>query len=469
MNVKLPNINMKKIADSKLAAQVTQLVNIVEDALKKINSLTHENSELKKELGRLKKQAAAPKFEKKDYSATKKMEANPKKIWKKSTKKDSLAVDDTKTIPQPTQCSSCGGTEFKTTNHHERVVQDITIKRNNILYQWTDSACVNCGKIHKGELPKEVRGQEFGASLRAWTSVFKYDDRFTLPLLHRFYTGIGIRISTGELSHIVLTNSKKLKGAYVYLKAQGFKVSTYLQSDATCFKRKLSRRGSKILSQHLNFFGHKYLSIFKITPHYNASTVSRFLGKAGRKLPFVSDDASCYGKLLMVLYKQLCWLHEIRHYLKLDPRLAQHKKIHEKAIGQLWEFYQQAKAYCLDPTDEAKAVLQAQFIEIFTQKTGYTALDHQYGLTLKKIKRLLVFLDHPFVPIQNNESEQGVRDAVMIRVISRETKSTAGDRSLERHLSIIQTAKKQGLNVFDTVYGLLNDTVPPSVLLCKTV
>jgi hypothetical protein len=57
----------------------------------------------------------------------------------------------------------------------------------------------------------------------------------------------------------------------------------------------------------------------------------------------------------------------------------------------------------------------------------------------------------------------------MIRVISRETKSTAGDRSLERHLSIIQTAKKQGLNVFDTVYGLLNDTVPPSVLLCKTV
>lgn len=171
----------------------------------------------------------------------------------------------------------------------------------------------------------------------------------------------------------------------------------------------------------------------------------------------------------MILYKQLCWLHEIRHYLKLDPRFTHHKKKLDEVIGEFWEFYQQAKGYCLDPTEQKRKDIGARFDLITNQNTGYRELDHRLALTQRKRERLLVFLDNPFVPIHNNQSEQDVRDAVMIRMISRETKSLAGDRSLERHLSIIHTAKKQGLDVFETIHGFLIGTLPPSILTAKIV
>ena len=69
-----------------------------------------------------------------------------------------------------------------------------------------------------------------------------------------------------------------------------------------------------------------------------------------------------------------------------------------------------------------------------------------------------------YVPIQNNQAERDLREFVILRKISGETKSLAGDRSIERHLSIIQTARKQGLNVFETLHGLLTNTLPLSVL-----
>lgn len=388
--------------------------------------------------------------------------------WKKSKKRGTLAVDQIVKIPEAALCE-CGGTQFTTIRTHERVVQDLIIKRNNILYQWADYQCVGCGKTHKGILPEEIKGQEFGASLRSWTSVLKYNYRFTLPLLHRLYTGVGIKISTGELSHMILKNSSALQSVYTYLKVWGIKMSRYLQSDATGMKRKANRKNGTIICQHLHFLGHKFLSIFKITGRYNTEAISKILGKSGLKKLFVSDDASCYGERLMMLYKQLCWLHEVRHYLKLDPRFNLHKKKLAEVINNLWEFYQQAKAYCLDPTENKRQELENLFNQITSQKTGYKELDHRLELTNRKRERLLVFLAHPFLPIHNNQSEQDVRDAVMIRMISRETKSKAGDRSLERHLSIIHTAKKQGLDVFETIHGFLTGSLSPSILTAKTV
>jgi len=95
-------------------------------------------------------------------------------------------------------------------------------------------------------------------------------------------------------------------------------------------------------------------------------------------------------------------------------------------------------------------------------------LDHQLLPTRRKRDRLLLFLDYPFVPIHNNQCEQDLREFVIIRKISGETKSLAGDRSIERHLSVIQTARKQGLNVYETLHGLLTGELLPAVLTVQS-
>jgi hypothetical protein len=80
----------------------------------------------------------------------------------------------------------------------------------------------------------------------------------------------------------------------------------------------------------------------------------------------------------------------------------------------------------------------------------------------KRLDRL--FLDHPYLPIHNNQCELDLRSFVILRKISGGTKSLAGDTSIARHLSIIQTAQKQALDVYQVLHGLLTGTLAPAVL-----
>ena len=224
-----------------------------------------------------------------------------------------------------------------------------------------------------------------------------------------------------------------------------------------------------MVNQHLHIVGNRFLSLFKITKKYNAETMNGLLGKQGRKKLYVSDNASPNGSKLKIKRKQLCWIHEDRHYLKLSPRTKLYREKLQTIIMQLLEFYHLAKAYGKNPTPEDKKKLRGMFDTITKQKTEYDALDKQLTLTRRKRDRLLLFLNYPLLPIHNNQCEQDVRDVVMIRNISRETKSLAGDRSIERHMSVIQTARKQGLNVLETLSGLLAEELPLSVLTTQFV
>ena len=183
--------------------------------------------------------------------------------------------------------------------------------------------------------------------------------------------------------------------------------------------------------------------------------------------PFVSDDGSPNGECLKCKNKQLCWVHEIRHYKKLFPFFNSHQELQRNILEQWQQFYHLSKHFCESPPEvreKKKQEIQNLFDQITAQTTGYDLLDKQLSLTRRKKERLLLFLDHPELPIHNNQCEQDIRQFVIIRKISGETKSVRGDRSIERHLSVIQTAQKQGLNVFQTLHGLLAGTLSPEIL-----
>jgi hypothetical protein len=128
------------------------------------------------------------------------------------------------------------------------------------------------------------------------------------------------------------------------------------------------------------------------------------------------------------------------------------------------QFYYAAKHYRDEPGLKIRQEIEQLFDEITNQITGYDLLDKQLRLTRKKRERLLLFLDYPQLPIHNNQCEQDLREFVIQRKISHETKSVRGDHSIARHLSVIQTAQKQGLDVFHTLHGLLTEQLSPAVL-----
>ncbi len=465
MHQSLPDF--ASITDTQLRQQI---LNLFEAQAKQIAQLTKALERANQEIAKLKGQPKKPHFSKggkASISVTGLLQDSNKKSWKKKAKE--VPIDHHEGVATQEVCE-CGSHEFYTVRTSTKVVQGMIIRRNNIAYHGKTKRCANCGKIYQPAFPEETRGLSFDSTIQSLSSHLKFDGRFTHPLIYRFFTGFGVQISYGEITEILRRNSNKLIPAMQHLKTAGIRQGRYVQSDATGEKRRL--KSGRIINQHLNVLGHKFLSIFKITRRYNAAEMNRLLGVQGRKKPLVSDDGSpnnacaCKGQ-------QLCWIHEIRLFKKLFPYFNGYQELQKQILLQWRKFYHVAKAYGSDPpvtaTPEKREVIEAMFNEITMQTTGYTDLDKQLILTRKKKQKLLFFLDHSYLPIQNNQCEQDVREAVIMRKISGSTKSIAGDRSIERHLSVIQTAKKQGLPAFQTLHGLLTGQLSPAILTVKTV
>ncbi|MGI8419850.1 MAG: IS66 family transposase [Candidatus Levyibacteriota bacterium] len=457
--MKLPEIDITTISDP-------QVRNAIEKIMQAYILLQEENSKLKAEIARLKGQPRKPQFNTSDNQQSHGVTnlLKEKGTWHKSSK-GKLPIDREEQLAEVDQCE-CGSRQFRSLRTTTKVVQGILFQRNNVAYRGRHKECINCGRKYKSILPEELKGISFDPNLKSLLSYLKFACRMTYPLLSRMLTGIGIQMSNGEINKILLGNGDHLKPTQEHLRTVGFAKSTYLQSDASGAKRKEKRTG-KISNQYIQVISNKFLSVFSITKHYNAKSLNRLLGREGRKKPFVSDDGSPNGECLKCKNKQLCWVHEIRHYQKQFPFFNAHQELQGQILTQWQNFYHLAKHYGESPPgkmQEKKEEIQNLFDQITSQITGYDLLDKQLRLTKKKKERLLLFLDHPELPIHNNQCEQDIRQFVIIRKISGETKSVRGDRSIERHLSVIQTAQKQGRDVFQTLNGLLTGQLSPAIL-----
>ncbi len=86
--------------------------------------------------------------------------------------------------------------------------------------------------------------------------------------------------------------------------------------------------------------------------------------------------------------------------------------------SQVWEFYDELKAYKEAPTEEDKIRLLEEFDTIFTQQTDFQLLN----LALQRLHRnkaeLLLVLDRPEIPLHNNLSENDIREYVKKRKVS---------------------------------------------------
>lgn len=459
--MKLPFIDLEKIEN------LAQAKNVIEQLLSLYSKQQEEIALLRTEINRLKGQPKKPifPFSDKGKSASVTGFLKEKGSWHKTSKKGRVAIDRDEQLEEVVQCT-CGNTTFKTLRTTQKIIQGLYFKRDNVAYHGRVKECTSCSKTYKSHLSQELAKISFSPELSSFLSFFKYSCRVTQPLILRTLQGMGIQISSGQVSNLLMENGGKLMKADQELRTAGIKNSPHLQSDASGAKRKDKKTG-RVINQYVQIVSNKLLSIFSITKHYNAKTLNRLLTKAGRNKLFVSDDGSPNGDSLEVKLKQLCVVHEIRHYKKLFPFFNNHQKEQKQILKQWQVFYHLAKHYKDAPPNQRVAKreeIEKLFDQITSQITAYEDLDKQLRLTKKKKERLLLFLSHPELPIHNNQCEQDIRQFVIIRKISGATKSFRGDKSLARHLSVIQTAQKQGLDVYKTLHGLLTGTLSPAIL-----
>ena len=164
----------------------------------------------------------------------------------------------------------------------------------------------------------------------------------------------------------------------------------------------------------------------------------------------ICDDAPQFNWLTQEL--ALCWVHEGRHYKKLEPSVAQFRTALDDFSKQFWTYYDQLLAYRLAPSPTEKARLTAEFDKLFSTVTGYRALDERIEKTLLKRASLLMVLDHPEIPLHNNPAELAARQRVRKRDVSFGPRTTEGVRAWDTFMTLTATAKKLGVSFYHYIH-----------------
>lgn len=144
-----------------------------------------------------------------------------------------------------------------------------------------------------------------------------------------------------------------------------------------------------------------------------------------------------------------CWIHAERPLARLVPHNDEHRGQIEKVRRQIWELYQDLKAYRAQPDAAQKPLLQGRFETLVAQRTGYPSIDGVLKEMRDHQADLLRVLERPVVPLHNNAMESDIREFVKRRKISGGTRSDAGRRCRDTFASLKKTCRKLGIRFWD--------------------
>jgi len=473
-NIKVEQLNL----DEPVRDLIKRLLNHIEVLTKENRQLKEEMKQLRDENVRLKGEKGKPeiKSNKKDEEPSeadaKKKEETKRTINKEADKERSerIKIDredvrklDRSKLPQ----------DIEHRGYREVVIQNIKFESDNVLYRLERVYSPSEEKFYEAKLPEGLAQQRYGNELRAFIIRQYFELRTPQEKIVEMLCSEGIVISAGEVSQIITNKHIKVfEQERKDIVAAGLASTIYQNIDDTGGRE-------DGVNQVITVICNPHYSSFYTNPRKDAETVANLLSdlsdlsdlearpemaqlesKAVRLSEYIeilmADDAKQFHNQTPI--RALCWIHEDRHYKKLNPYFQEHQKLVEEFRKDLWNYYSELKAYKAQPTLQEKERLLLAFDELFSRTTGYIELDHRIKLTLQKKAQLLVVLDYPEVPLHNNEAEQAVREVVIKLKISNGTRTENGTKSWDIFLSLLGTCRKLGVNFYRYILDRISNS-----------
>lgn len=248
---------------------VSHLLNLVESLYKETVSLKEENQKLKDEINRLKGEKGKPELKPKTTTPKDKSSktASDKKKGQKQTKVDKIIIDDEKVIkyegPLPNDAEHKG--------YREVITQGITIKTNNIVYRLERYYSPSEGKVYEASLPDNINGG-YDASIDSWILFWYFHSRMSEEKIHQMLTDIGIKISAGHISNIIIKDNDDFHQEKLDIIKAGLESSDYQHIDDT---------GARVngTNQYFSVLCNDYYSAFFTKPKKDRLTIIDILSE----------------------------------------------------------------------------------------------------------------------------------------------------------------------------------------------
>jgi len=522
----LDNLDLNAIQDENARELIRQLLNLVEklsadlrDAQVEIQRLRDEVNRLKGEQGKPKIKGNSPKTPPTDHSSE--TERHQSRQRHKKSKNAKIQIDREQVVDVD---PSVLPKDAKFKEYKDVVVQDILLRTDNILFHKKKYYAASTQKTYLAELPRGYEGQ-FGPGIKALTLAFYYGIGTSEPKIQEFFENVGIQISAGEISNLLIKKQESFHTEKDALYEAGLQSSPWQQTDDTLTRvdgqnqhchvvcnpvyTSYHTRASKERRTVLDVLNNGRKRLFRLNEETilylrsipwskaawrkiqswkseqdweEVAFLERLeeglpkLSKQQRKIfldaaavtayhaqkdypvvrALVCDDAPQFNWLGQEM--MLCWVHEGRHYKKLMPVIALHRELLDDFLKQFWKYYHQLLDYCQQPTVEERLRLETAFDDLFSNHTGYDALDLRISKTKAKKDSLLLVLQYPELPLHNNASELGVRQRVRKRDISFGPRTEDGVKSWDTFGTLAETAKKLGVSFYHYLVDRISGT-----------
>jgi hypothetical protein len=509
---------LPEIPDDERTPLVVALLEIIQLQQEQIQGLQDE-------IARLKGQNPRPKIRPSSLEQNREKKRKRKKGKRpgsaRRSKRGALEIHETKVVKADNVPS---GSRFK--GYEDFTVQGLVIQPRNVLYRrerWETPQ----GDAVVASLPQEVRvlGGHFDCTVVSFILYQYYHAHVTQPLILEQLWEFGVDISAGQVNHILTEGHDRFHSEKEEILRVGLEVSDYVNVDDTGARHRgkngyCTHIGNELFAwfqstgskSRINFFellrsGHEdyvlstealeymrenqlpqaplqrltehsqrsfphhadwkaTLAALDITGkrHIRIATEGALLGSVvehglNPDLVVVSDDAGQFN----VLLHALCWIHAERTITKLVGFNDEQRAALEEIRTQIWDLYQDLKAYREEPLTEKKATLETRFDEIFTTRTTcFATLNHALRRLHKNKAELLLVLERPEVPLHNNTSERDIREYVKKRKISGSTRSQSGRRCRDTFASLKKTCRKLGISFWQLLEDRLSgrNTIP---------
>lgn len=486
------------------------IVELVQAQAEQITDLKKTVQELRDELARVKKMPKRPKF-RPGGGNPKDRSGKPAKP-PEGSKLNSSNEMAPKKLQQEVCVQALGvpqGSRFK--GYQDYAVQELEVIPKDVVYRLEVWQAPD-GSIIRGILPQEIQGSHFGHQLRALLHNL-YALGMTEPGLFDFLKGSGIEISEGQIHNILMNESERYHEESERILTAGLEEAPYIRTDDTGAKHqhkngycthiggehfayyrttssksranflRILLQGKEGYSINEAFIWHLFqcgveddwLNRFeehvgkKYRSKKGLNRLVNALGIENKKLRlqcleagligFISETILKPGQVLLsdragqfaIFDHAGCWVHMERPLRKLEAATPAAEKEINQVRGAIWGLYAKVKEAAFTQTGKEKVhELYDQLIAMKSISPGISQVIATFALYREE---MLKALDHPGLPLHNNDSERDIRGVAKRRNISGTTKSEEGRAFRDGLMTLKQTCARLGISFWGYLTG----------------
>ena len=230
----LDNLDLNAIQDENARELVRQLLNLVEKLSADLRDAQIENQCLRDEVNRLKGEQGKPKVKGNTPKSppsnhSSENERHQSRQRHKKSKKAEIQIDREQVVEvDPLVLPK----DAKFKGYEDVVVQDILLRTDNIRFHKQKYYSASTRKTYLAELPRGYEGQ-FGPGIKALTLAFYYGIGTSEPKILEFFENVGIQISAGEISNLLIKKQEDFHAEKHAVYEAGLRSSPWQQTDDT--------------------------------------------------------------------------------------------------------------------------------------------------------------------------------------------------------------------------------------------